>query len=117
VKRTTIFIEEQVERDLQAVARKQGRPVASVVREAIATYVVNQRETSHRLPSFAGVGASGRRDVAERYEELLWEDLEPHVNAPAEPSAVGPGTRRAHRGSSAGPREPAAGRTRQRRAR
>jgi predicted transcriptional regulator len=73
MKRTTIFLDEALERDLQAIARQERRAVASVVREAIAAYVVTRRDAG-RAPalSFIGSGASGRKDIAERHEELLW---------------------------------------------
>jgi predicted transcriptional regulator len=74
MKRTTIFLDEALERDVQAIARQQKRAVASVVREAIAEYVAN-REGGRAAPlSFVGAGASGRTDTAERHEELLWRD-------------------------------------------
>lgn len=78
MKRTTIFLAESLERDLQALARRQGRPVASVVREALDGYVNREvRRKGSRL-RFAAVGASGRSDTAERSEELLFRDLRPH---------------------------------------
>ncbi len=75
MKRTTIFIDEGIERELRLVARRRGRSVAAVVREAIAREVA--AEARHPL-SFIGIGDSGRRDIAERHEELLWKALEPH---------------------------------------
>jgi predicted transcriptional regulator len=71
MKRTTIFVPEALERELQLYAARQRRPVASVVREALAEYVVSRRPAS-ALPSFTAVGASGRTDVSERHEEMLW---------------------------------------------
>jgi N-acetylmuramic acid 6-phosphate (MurNAc-6-P) etherase len=72
MKRTTIFIDEALERDLQALARRQGAAVASLVREAIAEYVIRHQDAGSPRLSFVGAGASGRSDVAERHEELLW---------------------------------------------
>jgi predicted transcriptional regulator len=78
MKRTTIFLDESVERDLQALARRQKRPLASVVREALDGYV--NREVRRKGPGlrFAAVGSSGRSDTAERAEELLFRELRPH---------------------------------------
>ena len=74
MKRTTIFIDESVERELRLVARRRGRSVAAVVRDAIAREVAAEV----RPPlSFVGVGDSGRSDIAERHEELLWKGFEP----------------------------------------
>jgi hypothetical protein len=83
MKRTTIFVPEPLERDLQLYARQERKPVASVVREAIVEYLAARRESSPALPSFVGVGESGRADIAERHEELLWRD--PH-ESPAAPA-------------------------------
>lgn len=74
MRRTTIFLPDALERDLKLHARRAGVPVAAVVREAVAAYIVEQRGTSSRLPSFAAVGASGRSDTADRHEDLLWKD-------------------------------------------
>jgi predicted transcriptional regulator len=78
MKRTTIFISETLERDLQLYARRTGRPSASVVREAIAVFI--SREASPvALPSFAGAFDSGRTDTADSHEELLFDGLTPHT--------------------------------------
>lgn len=74
MKRTTIFVDESLERELQAIAAREQRPVASLVREAIAAYVA-ARPGVQRL-SFESAGRSGRSDVASRHEDLLWR--EPH---------------------------------------
>ena len=84
MKRTTIFVPESLERDLQLYARREQKAVASVVREALAEYLAARRPTAV-LPSFTGIGRSGRSDIASRHEELLWRD--PHEDAPP-PSRV-----------------------------
>jgi hypothetical protein len=71
MKRTTIFVPEPLERDLQLYARGERKPVAFVVREALVEYLAARRPAS-ALPSFVGAGRSGRSDIAERHEELLW---------------------------------------------
>jgi hypothetical protein len=85
MKRTTIFVPEPLERDLQLYARQERKPVASVVREALVEYLAARRAASSALPSFIGVGDSGRTDLAERHEELLWRD--PHADAARPPRA------------------------------
>ena len=80
MKRTTIFIEEPVERDLKALAERDGRSTASVVREALSDYVLKRRLRG-RL-SFVAAGSSGLADGAERQEELLWGD--PHGEQPSD---------------------------------
>ena len=90
MKRTTIFVPEALERDLQLLASREGKPAAAVVREAIAEYVAH-RQPAGTLPSFAGAFASGRSDIAERHEELLFKSLSPHepTKPPARRAATG----------------------------
>ncbi len=75
MKRTTIFIDERLERELQALARRQGQPVAALVREAVAQYVVAARDDRPTRLGFVATGRSGRTDTARRHEELLFQDV------------------------------------------
>jgi hypothetical protein len=85
MKRTTIFIPESLERDLQLYARRERKPAASIVREAIAAYIVRGRRAS-ALPSFAGAFDSGHTDTADRHEELLFKGLTTHGAEPLPPN-------------------------------
>ena len=80
MKRSTVFLPEELERDLSVYARRRGRPAASIVREAIAAYIVSERNTN-ALPSFTGGFDSGHTDTAERHDELLFTNLKPHTSA------------------------------------
>src|SRR4051812_1997964 len=64
MKRTTLFIDPQLERELQALARRDGRPMAALVREAVARYVAAAREQGSAKLGFIATGRSGRADVA-----------------------------------------------------
>ena len=75
MKRTTIFIDESLERDLQALAERQGRSRAAVVRLALERYVKREKQKAELELGFVGIGRSGRSDIAERHEEYLWQDL------------------------------------------
>ena len=77
MKRTTIFVPESLERELQLYAKRQGKPAAAVVREAIAEYIADGRSRT-KLPSFTGAFDGPYTDTAERHEELLFKDLSPH---------------------------------------
>ena len=77
MKRTTVFIDEDLLRRSRTYARRHGKSFAQAVREALAEYVANERGRPSGLPSFVGAFESGRTDIAERHEELLWED--PHA--------------------------------------
>ncbi|HEY3129236.1 MAG TPA: hypothetical protein VGL91_07245 [Acidobacteriota bacterium] len=78
MKRTTIFIDEQIERELHAIAVRKARPVAAVVREALGQYLAEEKRKKGFAIGFVAVGRSGRGDTAEIHEELLWSNLDPH---------------------------------------
>ena len=74
MKRTTIFIEEQLERELRALAHRLDRPAAALVREAVERYVVTARQGGSRRLGFVAIGRSGHADTADRHEDLLWQE-------------------------------------------
>jgi len=78
MKRTTLFVEESVDQELHALARRKGVPVAALVRESLTRYVTEQKRGQKFTLRFLGQGRSGRSDVAERHEELLWRDVSAH---------------------------------------
>lgn len=67
--KTTLYLPEAEYRALKALARREGRPAAELVREAVVEYA--KRRARVRLPKSLGTGRSGRRDLGERAEELL----------------------------------------------
>ncbi len=69
-----------MDHELHALARRKGVPVSALVRESLARYVTEQKRSQTFALRFLGQGRSGRRDVAERHEELLWHDLGPHAS-------------------------------------
>lgn len=75
MRRTSLFLDEDLTALLQKAARKRGVSFATVVREALAAYVAGTAGGT-RLPSIAGQFASGSSDTSERVDELLWQD--PH---------------------------------------
>jgi len=75
MRRTSLFLDEQLLDRLQRTADKRGVSVATLVREAVAAYLANPTSAA-RLPSIAGQFGSGHGDTAERADELLWSD--PH---------------------------------------
>jgi predicted transcriptional regulator len=90
MKRTTIFVPEDLERDLQLYARRAGKPTAAVVREALAAFMA-RKQPAAALPSFTAAFDSGVTDTAEHHEDILFRRLSPHEDA------VVPVTRRAIR--------------------
>lgn len=72
MKRTTIFADEGMLGVLRQIARTDGKSLASVIRQALERYI-DARKRPLRIPSVLGIGRSGRKDIAERHEELLWK--------------------------------------------
>ena len=70
MKRTTVFVDEDVLRKLRELAKRENSSVAEVTRKALVEYV-SRRRAKRSCLSLVGVGRSGRKDVAERSEELL----------------------------------------------
>lgn len=67
--KTTVYLARPDYGRLKALARQQGRPVAELVREAVAEYA--DRRAPMVQPKSIGIGRSGRSDISERAEELL----------------------------------------------
>lgn len=68
MKRTTIYLEPELEVLLKLEVLKQGRPMAEIVREAVAAYVVREPQ---RHPPGAGAFASEFTDTASRVDQVL----------------------------------------------
>lgn len=66
--KTTVYLPEQEYRQLKAMARREGRSAAELLREAVRAYA--RRGGATRSRSIAS-GRSGRSDLSERAEELL----------------------------------------------
>lgn len=71
MKRTTIFADESLMESLREIAIKERTTVSATIRAAIEEYV-GRRQPARTLPSFLGLGRSGRKDIAEHSEEFLW---------------------------------------------
>jgi plasmid stability protein len=74
MKRTTIFLPESLERQLQQFARHHDRSVAEVVREALTAHLEAHRKPFQMPETFD----SGQTDVAERFDELLFKNFDIH---------------------------------------
>ncbi len=72
MRRTTIFADDNLISEIKEISREENRSVAEVVREAMQNYIKHKRYKKKKL-SFIGIGDSGRRNVAEKHEELLWK--------------------------------------------
>ena len=72
MKRTTIFADDALIKEFKDLSKEENRSVAEMVREAMEQYVRQRHQKKKKELSFIGIGASGRRDVSEKPEELLW---------------------------------------------
>jgi hypothetical protein len=70
MKRTTIYLEPELEVRLKMEMLRRKQPMAEIVREAVQAYLT--REPTDGPPG-AGAFRSGRSDTADRVEPLLEE--------------------------------------------
>jgi metal-responsive CopG/Arc/MetJ family transcriptional regulator len=73
MKRTTIFAEDYLLDEVKYLAKQQKTSVATVVREALVSYLAAHKQEENKDLSFIAIGESGESDIAERHEELLWQ--------------------------------------------
>jgi predicted transcriptional regulator len=78
MKRTTVFLDEELQREMKIVAEYKRLPAASILRDALDQYLRAEGKKRDRKLRFLAVGRSGTKTTADRHEELLWKDLEPH---------------------------------------
>jgi predicted transcriptional regulator len=83
MKRTSIYLDDAIDRDLRLLATHDGLSTASLVRDAVTQYVASRRRQAETVPGFTAFGRSGRSTVAERHESLLWQ--EPHAHGAESP--------------------------------
>jgi predicted transcriptional regulator len=102
MKRTTIFVDEALERDLRAIAERERRPVSGLVREALENYVARRRKEGPKL-GFVAFGRSGHGDTSELHESLLWRDSGTVTSVPG--SGRGRGGSQAASSSGAPPKK------------
>jgi len=68
MKRTTLYLDPDMEVLLKLESMRRGQPMAEIIREALDAYL---RKEPRRQPPGRGAFRSGRKDIAERSEELL----------------------------------------------
>ncbi len=70
MKRTTIYLDPELEVLLKLEMLRQKRPMAALVREAVEAYLTRERRDA---PPGAGAFRSDRADTAARADEILAE--------------------------------------------
>ncbi|MSQ50581.1 MAG: ribbon-helix-helix protein, CopG family [Betaproteobacteria bacterium] len=73
MKRTTIFADDALLNQVKQASARQNKSVAQFIREALQSHVAQQRSAENRF-AFIGKYKSGRPDIAEKHEELLWSE-------------------------------------------
>jgi metal-responsive CopG/Arc/MetJ family transcriptional regulator len=73
MKRSTIFVDNDLLRQIKEISKEENKSVAEIMREAMQNYT-KQKKFKKKI-SFIRIGSSGRKDIAERHEELLWKKL------------------------------------------
>jgi metal-responsive CopG/Arc/MetJ family transcriptional regulator len=74
MRRTTIFADDSLINEIKEISKEENRSVADILREAMQVYIKQKRHKKKKI-SFIGIGSSGRKDIAERHEELLWKKV------------------------------------------
>ncbi len=69
MRKTTVYLDAEAYRQVQLLAREQGRPAAELVREAVREYA--ERHGPRPRPRSIGSVRSGLGDLAERAEDRL----------------------------------------------
>jgi len=80
MRRTTIYFAPELEVRLKREMVRRGQPMAELVREAVEAYLSADPAEG---PPGAGAFSSGRRDTAERAEDVLGELAFGETDAPA----------------------------------
>jgi metal-responsive CopG/Arc/MetJ family transcriptional regulator len=56
MRRTSILLDPGLLAELERISRREGRPTAHVIREALERYVAARAEEERKLPAFVGLG-------------------------------------------------------------
>ena len=76
MKRTTIFADDYLMKELKEISKEENKSVAGVIREAMERHVRQKRRSKRKLSfSFIGISKSGKKDIAEKHEDLLWKEV------------------------------------------
>ena len=71
MKRTTIFADDALIAQIKQASARENKSAAQFMREALQSHVEKRQPAANRF-SFTGQYKSGRRDIAEKHEQLLW---------------------------------------------
>ncbi|MBW3603393.1 MAG: ribbon-helix-helix domain-containing protein [Actinobacteria bacterium] len=72
MRRTTIYLDAELDMQLRAESRRRNRPVAEIIREILRERF-NAERNSHSRSPHAGSFSSGTSDTASRVDDVLAE--------------------------------------------
>ncbi len=72
MKRTTVFADEALLNEIRDLSLQENKSLAEVIREAMQEYLKKKQKRKKTL-SFIGIGDSGKKEISEKHEELLWQ--------------------------------------------
>jgi hypothetical protein len=91
MEKTTLYLTEELQAELRALARRTGRPQAELIREAVASYVA---AAERPLPRSIGIARSGtlRAADAKAWVRAEWdrEDEERRRRIASQPGTTSP---------------------------
>lgn len=64
MRRTSILLDPGLLAELERISRREGRPTAHVIREALEQYVAAHSDEERALPAFVGLGRGTGEDVS-----------------------------------------------------
>lgn len=71
MKEATVYLPDETNAALEQLATQMGRSQTELIQAAIEDYLLRNRRSR---PRSVGMGTSGRSDLSERDEELLWQE-------------------------------------------
>lgn len=74
MRRTQIYLERELAEALDRLAEQRGSSRAEIIREAARELVRREDGAYGSILGLAGIGRSGRSDIAARHDEYLVED-------------------------------------------
>lgn len=69
MKRTTVYLDENVDLELKRIARQTGQSQAELIREGVQKVIAQYKRPK---PESVGMVNSGGNDFADKAEDLLW---------------------------------------------
>ncbi len=67
---TTVLLNETIQRNLQELAKQQGKTIDEIIQDAIKLYMISAQK---KQPQSIGIGKSSVGNLSERVDELLWQ--------------------------------------------